>query len=46
MLDVTKVKSELVSCNKLVLMDFDLFETMTGVTCKYVLGEMVSEWNV
>ena len=46
MSDATKVKSELVSCNTLVLMDFDLFETMTGVTCKYVLGEMVSEWNV
>ena len=40
MSDVTNAESEPVSNNALVLMDFDPFETMTGIICKYVLGEM------
>ena len=46
MADVTNVESEPVSNNALVQMDFDSFETMTGIICKYVLGEMVLEWDV
>ena len=42
MSDVTNVESEPVSNNALVLIDFDPFETITGIICKYVLGEMVS----
>ena len=40
--DITNVKSEPVSNNVLVLIDFNPFETMNGIICKYVLGEMVS----
>ena len=39
-------ESEPVSYNALVLMDFDPFETMTGIICKYVLSEIISEWGV
>ena len=46
MSDVTNVESEPVSNNALVLTDFDAFETMTGIICKYVLGEMVSLWGI
>ena len=44
--DVTNVESELVCNNALVLMDFDPFETMTWIICRYVLGEMILEWVV
>ena len=44
--DVTNVESEPASNNALVLMDLDQFEKMTGIICKYALGEMVWEWIV
>ena len=46
MSDVTNVKSEPVSNIALVQMDFHPFETMTEIICKYVLGEIVLEWDV
>ena len=46
MSDVTNVECEPVSNNALVLIDFDPFETMTGIIRKYVLGEMVSLWDI
>ena len=45
-LDVRNVESELVSDSALVLLDFDPIETMTGIIFKFVLDEMVSEWEV
>ena len=45
MTDVTNVESEPVSNNALVQMDFDSFETMTEIICKFVLGEMALEWD-
>ena len=44
--DVTNVEPELVLNIVLFLMDFDSFQTITVIICKYVLGEMVSGWNV
>ena len=46
MSDVTNVKSEPVSNIALVQMDFHPFETMTEIICKYVLGDIVLEWDV
>ena len=44
--DVTNVESEPVCNIAFVLMDFDPFETTTGIIGKYVLDEMVSKWDV
>ena len=46
MSDVRNVDSEPVYNDALVLTDFDPFETMTGIICKYMLGEAILGWDV
>lgn len=44
--DAIDADCEPVPNKALVLMNFDPFETMTELICKYVLGEMFAEWDV